>query len=96
MKSLRLFPFRIELMFGKKKYQAIVEQTYLSDTIEIFTVKNHTKTIVIKSNRPLIRGKGLTQRKIKMHALHAKINYQTPVEKIIECIETHIYKLEQH
>jgi hypothetical protein len=96
MKSLRLFPFRIELMFGKKKYQAIVEQTYLSDTIEIFTVKSHTKTIVIKSNRPFIRSKGLNKRKIKMHALYAKVNYQTPVETIIACIKNYVYNLEQH
>lgn len=92
--SFKLFPFKIEFSFAGKKFRAIVEQTYLSDSHEIFTVTGGKKSIDIKSNRPLIRSKGLNKRRIKMQAMNAKVNYQSVVEKIIECINEHLYSLE--
>jgi hypothetical protein len=94
MMNFELTAFRIEFLFDGKKYKATVEQTALSEGNEIFTVTGGSKSIQIKSNRPLIRSKGLNKRKIKMQAINANVKYQSVVEKIIEAIEEHIYKME--
>lgn len=72
-----------------------MEQTYLDERFEVFTVKGGARVLNIKSNRPLLRSKGLKKRRINMHPLQANIRYQSVVDKIIECVNTHLLLLEK-
>ncbi len=52
--EFNILPFKIELHFSKA-CTFKVEQTYLSDSIEIYTLTYKRREIQFQSDRPLIR-----------------------------------------
>lgn len=91
--NLEIGPFEIKFLHYAKQYKAKVEQTFLSDLHERFTVTGGKKTIEITSDRPLIKNTG-GRKKIKMQALNINVEFEAAVESIIEQIRQHIYNLE--
>jgi hypothetical protein len=89
----KLATFEIKFLYCGKIYKAKVEQTFLSDIHERFTVIGGKKSIEITSNRPLIKKTG-GRKKIKMQAVNINIAYQELAQTIINQIQEHIYKLE--
>jgi hypothetical protein len=66
--DLKIAPFKIEFVYYGKVYRAKVEQTFLSDLNERFTITGGKKSITILSDRPALK-KNNSRKKIKMKAL---------------------------
>jgi hypothetical protein len=91
--NLKIAPFKIEFLYYGKVYHAKVEQTFLSDLNERFTVTGGKKSIAILSDRPGIRNSN-GKKKIKMQALDVSADHKQVIEIIIQKIQDCIYSLE--
>lgn len=85
--------FKIDFLFYGKIYTARVEQTFLSDIHERFTVTGGKKSFEILSDRPLLRNTK-SRKKIKMQALNVNVAFQQAIESIIQQVLQHIYDIE--
>ncbi len=91
--ELTISPFKIELHFSKA-YTFKVEQTYLSNSIEIYTLTYKTRQIQFQSDRPLIRKNG-GKKKINWKVIGGKVENESNYEKIKEQLESYIRNIEK-
>ncbi|MEP6584474.1 MAG: hypothetical protein ABJA90_09405 [Ginsengibacter sp.] len=91
--DLRITPFKIELHFSKE-YVFKVEQTYLSDSMEIYTLTYKNRQIQFQSDRPLIRKNG-DKKKINWKVIGGKVENENNYERIKEQLESYIRNIEK-
>ena len=78
--------FRISITHDRKKYNLTVEQVKFSATVEQFRVHGRNKEIVIESNRPLFRNKGLKSREPDWKIVSGELSTSSGFEVIVEAI----------
>jgi len=93
--NVEIKPFTLKVSINNTFYTFEVSQTYISGTVEIFTLIYGHRSIQFQSNRPLLRNKGLNKKKIEWKAIGGKVKYEASLEKIKQELESHIKKLEK-
>jgi len=92
--SLKIDPFKIVVLVTRKSYSLKVEQSYLSENKEVFTISGRNGSIQVQSNRPLIKADPYSKKKPDWKAVNAKVEQAAFFEAAIFAIQTHISKLE--
>lgn len=69
-------------------------KTWHTPQIEHFMLLGSHKVLLIQSNRPLLRAKGLKHRHIDYKLLFGESPYQSLLEEIIKAIDSHIKSFE--
>jgi hypothetical protein len=78
--------FWITIKVGFKNYRLFVEHTIISERSEHFKVIGRNKFIVLESNRPLFRNKGLKHRKPYFKIIEGQIDFYASIQVIIDAI----------
>ncbi|OQP46428.1 hypothetical protein A4D02_30780 [Niastella koreensis] len=84
------FPITIE--YHKKKIRLSVEQLYIDERFERYKITARNGDIVLESNRPLFRGKGLKHRPGTWTQIDGKPLSTHAIELIAEEIQKHVEK----
>lgn len=83
--------FQISIKVGWKTYHLTVERLYINDRIELYKVTGGNKSIVIQSNRPFFRSKGLKHRKGTWKVIDGKAQnnqaYQAVIDAILKVVD---------
>ncbi len=93
--NLTIEPFLLNIVLRDKQYIFNVTQSYLSESIEIFTLTFSERSIQMQSNRPYIRGLNLNKKRIQWKAINGKVKYQSSLEQIKEELENYIKRIER-
>ena len=91
--NFKIQSFTIKIPYAGKRYKAIVEQTYLSENKEIFTITGGSKSIQIQSNRPFVKADSLSKKKVTWKALNCTLEQKEFFEIVIEEIDRHLHTL---
>lgn len=92
--NLLIPPFYLDVMFDGKRYKLYVTHEVF-DSIEVFHVAAKNKTLIIQSNRPLLRKTSLNRKRIKWTCVDGKVGYQTFIERLIQELESKIKSIEK-
>ena len=82
--------FQITLKNDYKLLRFNVEHINITGISEQFRIVAKNKTIVIESNRPLFRNKGLKSRKPDFKLIEGVVLYQSGLDQVISAIMNHI------
>ena len=85
-----IFPITIE--YHKRKIRLSVEQLYIDDRTEQYSVTGGNGSIVIESNRPLFRTKGLKHRMPNWKQVKGQNISTHTLELIAKAIQKHFEK----
>src|SRR4051812_28395145 len=94
LETLKIKPFKITVLFGGKRSTLKVEQSYLSESRETFSVVDDTQTFRIISNRPEIKAVPKSRKKPTYKALDGRIEQMSFFESIVTEIQSHLKRLE--
>ena len=75
--------FLIYIAHNRKQYRLKVEVLLLTHTIEQYRVYNSKTSIILQSNRPMFRNKGLKYRKPNWKVIEGSYSNPEILEKII-------------
>ena len=78
--------FWITIKYGNKNYRLMVEHTVMDARTELFKVVGRNKFIVLESNRPLFRNRGLKHRKPDFKLIEGKIDYNGSLHLLVDAI----------
>lgn len=87
--------FYISVRWEMKYVRLKVERVYLSNQIERFNVIARNRTIVIQSNRPLLRANGMKHRKPDWKLVEGEIFNMSFLVSLINTIYRHIKREEK-
>jgi hypothetical protein len=88
-------PFTIKLNVGGNDYWLKIEQEYISDQIERFKISGMKHSfIMLQSNRPYLRLKGLKRKKIDWKLIEGTVHNASALEMLLNEMTDHIYKIE--
>jgi hypothetical protein len=82
--------FRINIEYHKRTIRLSVEQLSIDDRMERYKVIGRNGAIVIESNRPLFRARGLRQRPPKWRQIEGKPISDHALQLIAKAIQDHI------
>lgn len=88
------FRFEIALRYNNKRLAYPIIKTWDNAGLEHFMLLGSRKVLLLQSNRPLLRAKGLKHKHIEWKVLFGDIIYQSLLEEIISAIEMHIKNYE--
>lgn len=84
--------FDIQIKYSGRWYKLKVEQFNVTERLEKFKIIGRNKTIVLESNRPLFRNKGLKHRKPDWKLVEGSLTSTSGLEeiqqKILEIVDT--------
>lgn len=78
--------FWITIKNGYRNHQLKVEQIELDSRTEHFKIIGHNKSIVLESNRPLFRNRGLKHRKPDFKIVEGKVKYGGSIDILVTAI----------
>lgn len=84
--------FIINLVHDRKKYKYLVEYNQVDKKFEHFIVKAANKTLVVQSNRPLYKSKGLRHRKPDFKLIRGQVSNIYFLRLIYDAIQEFIDK----
>lgn len=84
--------FGIVVRVNGKHIRLQVDRIYQSAQIEKFEVKGRNKSLIIQSNRPLLRAKGIKHRKPDYKLLSGLIHAPGVVTVIIDALHAQLIK----
>ena len=87
--------FYINVQSEKAYVRLKVEMYYQSDQIEKYRVIARNRTIVLQSNRPLIRKNGMKHRKPDWKLVEGELQNMTFLQSLVETINRHIKREER-
>lgn len=76
--------FQLVVEHERKKYRVTVEQVLLTKELEQYRITTRSKSVVMQSNRPLLRNKGLKHKKPVWKSIEGIVNNTYVIGKIIE------------
>jgi hypothetical protein len=91
--ELNLSPFEIEIRFSKA-FTFKVQQSYILDNIEIFTLTYRNRELQFQSDRPFIRKNG-GRKKINWKVIKGKVENEANYERIKQELESYIKRIEK-
>jgi len=92
---VKVSPFYICIQIDRKLIRLKVEQLSLTLTQEEFVVTARNGSLVFKSNRPLLRGKGIKKRDADFIILEGKLKHGSYEREIIKEIINHVDQVEK-
>lgn len=78
--------FYIVVKSGWKEYKLLVHQKMIDERNEQYAIIAKNKTVVLESNRPFFRNRGLKHRKPDWKIVEGKINNGSGLDQIIQKI----------
>lgn len=78
--------FYITLKRGYRNYKILVQLKFKDERIEQYAVIGKNKEILIESNRPFFRNKGLKHRKPDWKVVSGKVDYGGALEDLFKAI----------
>ncbi len=78
--------FRVSIKEGYKVLTFTVEQFNVTQRSEQFKVIARNKTVVLESNRPLFRNKGIKHRRPDWKLVEGTLGYQSGFERLTDAI----------
>jgi hypothetical protein len=84
--------FPIVIVYHKKPIRLSVEQLFIDDRTERYQVTGSNGIIIIESNRPLFRGKGLKRRNPDWKQIEGKSLGGTAFKLICSAIQANVEK----
>jgi hypothetical protein len=84
--------FAITIQHDRRNIRLSVEQVILDKRIERYKVQARNGSVLVESNRPLLRNKGLKHRKPDWKAVEANNLNTSVLEKIYEAIMLQVDK----
>jgi hypothetical protein len=88
-------PFTIKLNVGGNNYWLKIQQEYVSEQIERFKISGLKHNyIMLQSNRPYLRLKGLKRKKIDWKLIEGTVHNTSALEMLLKEMTDHIYGLE--
>jgi len=85
-----IFPIRIEIDRRYLNYQ--VEKIYNDGRIERYRINGRNGSIILESNRPLFRNKGLKHRKPDWNMIQGELKYRNYLRLFVDAIMDKIDK----
>ena len=82
--------FTIKIYHDRKNYKLQVEQVLFSDTKEQFKIIGKASNLILESNRPLFRNKGIKHRKPDWKKISGDLSNMSLVENITTAIMTYL------
>jgi hypothetical protein len=85
--------FVIHIQVGDKRFRMQVTQVLAGPALEHFRIaapNNPGKQILLQSNRPLLRGRGLRHRRIDWKVVSGKVLNESALRKTIQQIELYL------
>jgi hypothetical protein len=85
--------FMIHIQVGDKRFRMLVTQVLAGPALEQFRIaapNNPGNYIVLQSNRPLLRGRGLRHRRINWKVLSGNVYNQSALRKTIAQLELYL------
>ncbi len=76
------------IRFDQKDLHLKAERIYLSEQVERFKVMGRNRSIVLQSNRPLLRLKGLKNKRLDWKLMEGQMNNSHVLQAIILKLET--------
>lgn len=88
------FRCEVRINYNRSRLTYPVIKTWENGGIEHFMLLGSQKVLLLQSNRPLLRAKGLKHRRIDWKLLFGEIIYQSMLEEITSDIESYIKNFE--
>ena len=88
--------FGIVIRHDGKYVRLQVKQIYLSKQLERYEVTGKNKTLVLQSNRPLIRSKGMKTRKPDRKLIAGNLHNVSFLERLINTLENYLKNNERN
>jgi hypothetical protein len=84
--------FSIKINHDRKIIRLQVEKIFEKDGFEQYKVSARNKTLILQSNRPLLRDKGLRFKRPKWTLESGQLHNAALLDKIISAVYSHIEK----
>jgi len=84
--------FQITIDYHKRTIRLSVEQLYINERFEQYKINARNGTLVIESNRPLFRARGLKHRAPNWKQIEGKPVSSHLLELIATAIQNHVEK----
>ena len=81
-----LKPFTISININKDNFSFLVTQLTINKSFETFQIKHQAREILLKSNRPLWRNRGVMKRRPDFTIEEGEINSKYAMEMIVQAI----------
>ena len=78
--------FPITVKKSGRNYKLMVRPIYLDERVERYEVRGRNKSIVIESNRPFFRNKGLKHRRPDWIVIEGEVKYGGSLAPLYEAI----------
>lgn len=78
--------FWVRIKAGYKIHRVMVERIYADEVKECFRIFGRDRSIVIESNRPFFRNRGLKNRQPTIKLIEGKAYYGQPYEQLLQII----------
>jgi hypothetical protein len=88
------FRFEIKIHYIGKQFTYPILKTWDNAGIEHFMLLGSQKVLLLQSNRPLLRIKGLKHKRIEYNLLFGDVSYQSLLDDITKAIDSHITNYE--
>lgn len=82
--------FGFIIRFDGKRIRLRAEQVYLSDQVERYKVVARNKSLTFQSNRPLLRSKGLKNKKADWKIIDGQLHNTYILSEIIKALEAYL------
>jgi hypothetical protein len=86
--------FEIKINYNGRRISYPIIKTWDNAGIEHFMLLGSQKVLLLQSNRPLLRTKGLKHKRIEYKLLFGDISYQSLLEDIMKAIDSYITNYE--
>ncbi|OQP64769.1 hypothetical protein A3860_18600 [Niastella vici] len=82
--------FQIKIEYHKRPIRLTVEQLYIDERMERYKITARNGDIVMESNRPILRAKGLKHRMPAWKQIDGKDLSTHTIELIAQAIQNHV------
>ncbi|MBL7732421.1 MAG: hypothetical protein JNM88_14675 [Chitinophagaceae bacterium] len=84
----------IRFPHGVRRYRLLVEEIYRSDQVIRYRVSGRNRSIVLQTNEPFFRNRGMKLRRPDWKLIEGRVNEPGFVNKIIEIMQVRRKELE--
>jgi len=82
--------FRIEVINDRTKYRLSVEQIEVTSQLEKYKVSGNNRSIIIQSNRPILKQRNLKHKKISWKMIEGQLHNVSFLEKVMDGVESYL------
>jgi hypothetical protein len=79
--------FTLTIEFNAVAYVFLVEQEKTDQSFEYFKLSGGGKVVRLRSNRPMLKAKGLKRKPVDWRVIEGEITFQNVLDKVIQLME---------